>query len=71
MSVKVIRASEAFKGKQGLAYTPGVSAETVGARAINLQLVTLPPGARAYEAFYDDPAEVWPEESRRRFMRAR
>jgi uncharacterized RmlC-like cupin family protein len=32
---------------QALSYTPGVSAESVGARAINLQIVTLPPNSRA------------------------
>ncbi len=32
-----------YRGKQGLNYTPGVSAETVGSRAIWLGTVTLPP----------------------------
>ncbi len=44
---KVIRAGETFVGKQALSYSPGISAETVGARGINLQLVTIPPGGRA------------------------
>jgi uncharacterized RmlC-like cupin family protein len=36
-----------FTGKQALTYTPGISAESVGATGIHLQLVTLPPGGRA------------------------
>ncbi len=44
---KIIRAGETFVGKQALSYSPGISAETVGARGINLQLVTIPPGGRA------------------------
>ena len=31
-------------GKQGHLYTPGVSAERAGSRALHLQLLTLPPG---------------------------
>jgi uncharacterized RmlC-like cupin family protein len=44
---RLLRAGEEFKGKQGLQYTPGISAETAGAQGIHLQIVTLPPGARA------------------------
>jgi uncharacterized RmlC-like cupin family protein len=43
----VVRAGEAFTGKQGLDYRPAISAETVGARGIHMQLVTMPPGVRA------------------------
>ena len=42
----VVRAGEQYRGKQGLDYIPGVSAETVGARALWLGSVTLPPGGR-------------------------
>jgi len=42
-----LRAGEPFVGKQGFTYAPAVSAETVGARGIHLQLLTVPPGARA------------------------
>jgi uncharacterized RmlC-like cupin family protein len=42
-----VRAGASFVGKQGLTYAVGISAETVGAKAIHLQMVTLPPGARA------------------------
>ena len=39
----VVRAGEIYEGKQGPNYTPGVSAETVGSRALWLGSVTLPP----------------------------
>jgi uncharacterized RmlC-like cupin family protein len=42
-----LRAGEAFVGRQGFIYAPALSAETVGARAIHMQLLTVPPGARA------------------------
>jgi uncharacterized RmlC-like cupin family protein len=42
-----LRAGEPFIGRQGFAYAPAVSAETVGAKAIHMQLLTIPPGARA------------------------
>ncbi len=43
----VVRAGKEFIGKQGLLYTPGVSAESTGAQGIHLQIVTIPPLARA------------------------
>jgi uncharacterized RmlC-like cupin family protein len=43
----VMHSQAAFVGKQGFSYAPAISAETVGARAIHLQIVTIPPGARA------------------------
>ena len=36
-----------FQGKQGLFYKPGISAETAGATGIHLQMVTIPPLAKA------------------------
>ena len=44
---KIVRAGETAKGKQELFYNVGVSAESVGARGIHMQIVTIPPGARA------------------------
>ena len=41
-----LRAGEPFVGKQGLTYAPAISAETVGARGLHMQLLTIPPGAR-------------------------
>jgi uncharacterized RmlC-like cupin family protein len=40
----VVHAGELYRGKQGLDYAPGVSAETVGSHALWLGSVTLPPG---------------------------
>jgi len=42
-----LRAGEPFVGKQGFTYAAAVSAETVGASAIHMQLLTVPPGGRA------------------------
>ena len=42
-----LRAGEPFVGKQGFTYAAAVSTETVGASAIHMQLLTVPPGARA------------------------
>lgn len=44
----VLKAGEAFIGKQGLQYNVAISAESVGAQAIHMQLVTIPPGGRAH-----------------------
>lgn len=44
---RVVRAVSAVIGKQGLAYQPAISAETVGAEAIHLQLAVLRPGLLA------------------------
>jgi uncharacterized RmlC-like cupin family protein len=44
---RLVRAGETFTGKQGLNYAVGVSAETVGATGLHLQLVTIPPLTRA------------------------
>ncbi|KAB0681232.1 cupin domain-containing protein [Aureimonas leprariae] len=41
----VVRAAKRIRGKQGPVYEQGVSAELVGAKAIHLQTLTIPPGA--------------------------
>ena len=38
---------DSFVGKQGLVYAAAVSAETVGARGLHMQIVRIPPGGRA------------------------
>jgi uncharacterized RmlC-like cupin family protein len=43
----VLRAGTPFIGKQGFSYAPAVSAETVRASAIHMQMLTIPPGGRA------------------------
>ncbi len=47
LACRLLRPGEAFTGKQGLRYNVGVSAESVGAHGIHMQLVTIPPGGRA------------------------
>ncbi len=44
---RLVQAGETFTGKQNLQYAVGISAESVGAQAIHMQLVTIPPGGRA------------------------
>jgi uncharacterized RmlC-like cupin family protein len=44
---RLLQAGEAFTGKQGLQYNVGISAESVGAQGIHMQIVTIPPGGRA------------------------
>ena len=43
----VLKPGEPFIGKQGLQYNVAISAESVGAQAIHMQLVSIPPGGRA------------------------
>lgn len=45
--VAIIRAGGAADGRQGLAYAPGVSAESAGAVGLCLHTLTIPPGGRA------------------------
>ena len=45
---RLMRAGERFTGKQGLQYSVGISAESVCAQGIHMQLVTIPPGGRAH-----------------------
>ena len=44
---RVLRAGQTIIGKQGLGYRPAISAESVGSRALHMQLLSMPPGARA------------------------
>lgn len=44
---RLLQPGEAYIGKQGLQYEVAISAETVGAKAIHMQLVTIPPRGRA------------------------
>jgi uncharacterized RmlC-like cupin family protein len=44
---RVVKAGTELIGKQALRYAPGISAHSVGAQNIHLQIVTIPPGARA------------------------
>jgi uncharacterized RmlC-like cupin family protein len=42
---RVLAAGKQFTGKDGHMYAPGVCAQSVGARSINLQVAAIPPGA--------------------------
>jgi uncharacterized RmlC-like cupin family protein len=43
----LVRGGKHITGKQGLDYTVGISAESAGATGIHMQMLTMPPGARA------------------------
>ena len=44
---RVVQAGGDFVGRQALTYSVGISAESVGARGLHMQIVRIPPGARA------------------------
>jgi len=44
---RVVRAAAEFRGKQGHLLAPGISAQSVGAQGINLQIARIPPGERS------------------------
>jgi uncharacterized RmlC-like cupin family protein len=44
---QLVRPSSTIKGKQELLYDIGISAESVGAHGIHMQIVRIPPGGRA------------------------
>ncbi len=44
---RLVHSGQHITGKQGLEYTVGISAESAGSTGIHMQMVTLPPGARA------------------------
>jgi uncharacterized RmlC-like cupin family protein len=44
---QLVRPSSTAKGKQELLYDVGISAESVGAHGIHMQIVRIPPGGRA------------------------
>lgn len=44
---RVVRGKGTFEGRQGLTYFAGISAESVGSRAICMHMLRLPPGAKA------------------------
>lgn len=43
----VLKANAPYVGKQGFTYAPAVSAQTVGSAGLHMQLITMPPGAKA------------------------
>lgn len=44
LTLRVVRPGPTFRGKQGHTYAPALSAASVGARAIHMQMLTIPPG---------------------------
>ena len=50
---KVIRGGEGFRGKQGLDYFAGVSAESAGSTGICMHMAVIPPGAEAKPHFHE------------------
>jgi uncharacterized RmlC-like cupin family protein len=50
---RLIRGGTGFRGKQGLDYFSGVSAESSGATAICMHLLTMPPGVSAVPHYHD------------------
>jgi uncharacterized RmlC-like cupin family protein len=51
---QVVRAKEAAAGVTGFNYAQGISSATVGAKALCLQLATIPPGARTKAHLHRD-----------------
>lgn len=45
---RLIAPGKQFTGRQGLDYAVGISAESAGSTGLHMQLVTIPPGARAF-----------------------
>ena len=53
----VVHAGDSYQGKQGPAYTPGISAATVASQALWLGSATLPPGGGRTRAHVHDHHE--------------
>jgi uncharacterized RmlC-like cupin family protein len=47
LTCKLVQASEPYLGKQGLVYSPAISATSVGSQHIHMQFLSIPPGGRA------------------------
>jgi uncharacterized RmlC-like cupin family protein len=50
---RLIRSGEGFRGKQGLDYFAGISAESSGSKAICMHLLEMPPGATAQPHYHE------------------
>jgi uncharacterized RmlC-like cupin family protein len=55
--VRVVKPGGTYVGKQGFVYGAGASAETVGAASVCMNVLPMPPGARA-KAHYHDKIET-------------
>lgn len=54
----IVRPEESYTGVQGLTYFAGVSAQNVGARALCMHLLKMPPGVRARAHLHDSHETV-------------
>ncbi len=52
-SGRVVPAGRSYAGEQGLDYTPGVSAQTVGSAGLWVGTVVIPPGGRTRAHVHD------------------
>jgi uncharacterized RmlC-like cupin family protein len=50
---RLIRSGEGFRGKQGLDYFAGISAESTGSKAICMHQLEMPPGASAQPHYHE------------------
>ena len=50
---RLIRGETSFRGKQGLDYFAGISAESTGAKGICMHLLEMPPGASAAPHYHE------------------
>ncbi|MBA2278325.1 MAG: cupin domain-containing protein [Chloroflexia bacterium] len=50
----LVRPGATYEGKQGLTYGQGISAQSVGAQALCMVLLTIPPGTRAKAHLHED-----------------
>lgn len=53
-SVRVIEPGRTYVGKQGFTYQAGISKETVGAKQVCLNVLPMPPGAKAKVHYHED-----------------
>ena len=51
---RVIRGGDPFRGKQGMDYFAGISAQSAGASGLCMHLLVLPPGGRAKPHFHEN-----------------
>lgn len=51
--VAVVKPGQTYQGAQGVIYGAGASAETVGAKAVCMNVMPMPPGARAKVHYHD------------------
>lgn len=50
----VVKPGQTYLGKQGIVYNAGASAETVGAKKVCMNVMPMPPGARAKVHYHKD-----------------